>query len=126
MLRIVNFMMLLAFVTYAILQYNDPDSWIWMIVYGLAATFSLLYHFKKLNWMFSSFLSLIALVWAGTLAQKVVGNVAFLDLFTEIQMKDTTVELAREMGGLIIIAVWMTVLAFVQYRSQLYHKEASV
>ena len=57
-----------------------------------------------------------ALVWAGTLAPGVVGRVSVRELFQSSGMLSATVEEAREMGGLLIVAVWMAVLALVGSR----------
>jgi hypothetical protein len=52
-----------------------------------------------------------ALAWAATLAPRVVGRVSVGDLFESYAIKSEPVEEGREMGGLLIVAVWMAVLA---------------
>jgi len=44
------------------------------------------------------------------LAPQVIGKVSITEIFGSMYMKNLTVEKAREMGGLIIIAIWMTIL----------------
>jgi hypothetical protein len=44
------------------------------------------------------------------LVPAVIGKVAFGELFEAFEMKDERVEVAREFGGLLIIAFWMGVL----------------
>ena len=46
----------------AYLQYNDPDAFLWYIIYGLAAIGSLLFAYGKLNFMFSIILSFLYLL----------------------------------------------------------------
>jgi hypothetical protein len=64
--RAANLLMLLMFLFSVVVQYNDPDPFLWMTIYALA------------------------------------------ELFAEFEMKgDLAVEVAREAGGLLIVAVWM-------------------
>ena len=58
----------------------------------------------------------VAVVWALTLASNVLGKVRFGELFEAFEMKDACVEVAREFGGLVIVAGWMAVLAVYQFR----------
>ena len=37
-MRILNLVLSILFVLFAALQYNDPDPWIWIPIYGYAAT----------------------------------------------------------------------------------------
>ena len=54
----------------------------------------------------------VALVAAGMLATNVIGEAYFSDIFSSMEMKSIEVEQAREFGGLVIIAIWMTMLLF--------------
>jgi hypothetical protein len=58
--------------------------------------------------------TLIALVWAGTLYYG-TRDVPIMSLFAEWEMRDVRVEEAREMYGLAIVAAWMTVIAAVKW-----------
>jgi hypothetical protein len=53
----------------------------------------------------------VALVWAATIASRVVGQVPFLSMFEQFEMKDVHVEESREMYGLLLVAAWMTAVA---------------
>ena len=107
--RGLNLLMLLMFVFSAVVQYNDPDPWIWMAIYALAALACL----QELLWndnplLVPAVVAAIALVWAISLLPGVIGEVRISELFAEFEMKgDLMVEVAREAGGLLIVAVWM-------------------
>lgn len=105
-----NYFFLALFVFSVIVQYNDPDPWLWMTIYGLAAAACIVAFKQPAHWLLSSALLLITTVWAATIAPRVWGRVAFVELFEAWEMKDLRVEEAREFGGLLIIASWMLVL----------------
>ena len=94
----------------AAVQYNDPDPLRWMAIYGLAMLACGLALAGRLSWLPPALLGLIALIWAGTLAPGVVGRVSVGELFQSYGMLSPAVEEGREMGGLLIVAVWMALL----------------
>jgi len=51
-----------------------------------------------------------AFLWALTLVPTFWGQVSLTDVFGYVGMKTEEVEVAREFGGLMIVAVWMGVL----------------
>lgn len=106
-----NFVMAAAFLFSVIVQYNDPDPLIWMAVYGAAFAACVLAIAGRLHWAFPAALAVLALGWALTMAPQVIGHVRFGELFEAFEMKDERVEIAREMGGLLIVAFWMSALA---------------
>ena len=108
-----NGLMLVAFVLSVVVQYNDPDPFGWMVVYGAAAVSCALYVRKGLPWMVPAAVALAAFGWMAFLAPRVAGRVAPGGLFESKSMSDTGVEIAREAGGLLLVGVWMTVLALV-------------
>lgn len=91
-------------------QYNDPDPLRWMAIYGAAAVASLLAARGRLPRWLPAVVGAIALGWAATLAPRVVGQVGPRDLFREVGMATLAIEEAREMLGLLIVALWMLVL----------------
>jgi hypothetical protein len=109
-MKIMNYVMAACFLFSVIVQYNDPDPIVWMLIYSLAAVACVLAIAGRLNWMFPAAVGIAALAWALTLAPNVIGKVAFSELFEAFEMKDERVEVAREFGGLLIVAFWMTVL----------------
>ena len=46
-MRIFNLIFFILFVLFAVLQYNDPDPWIWIPIYGYAAVLCLLAFRRK-------------------------------------------------------------------------------
>lgn len=110
LMRMLNYVMTACFLFSVIVQYNDPDPIVWMLIYGLAGLACALAIAGRLNWIFPAAIGVVALVWALTLAPNVIGKVAFGELFEAFEMKDERVEVAREFGGLLIVAFWMAAL----------------
>jgi hypothetical protein len=108
--KLLNYLMLAMFIFSVIVQYNDPDPLVWMTLYGLAAVACVIAFKRPAHWLLPGGLALLALSWAGTIALRVWGKVAVGELFEAWEMKDQRVEEARELGGLLIVAVWMLVL----------------
>ena len=109
-LRGVSAFMAALFVFAAVLQYNDPDPLRWMVIYLSAGVASFLQVVGRLRWHISACVGLFALVWAGTIAVRVLGLVRFSELFAAWEMANPTIEEAREMYGLLITACWMALL----------------
>jgi hypothetical protein len=110
-LRILTAIMGVYFVFAVVMQYNDPDPVQWMAIYGAAALACALALVGRARWWFLVGVAVVAAAWAATLAPGVIGHVAPRDLFAQAGMLAPAVEEAREMLGLIIVAVWMIVLA---------------
>ena len=93
------------FLTSAVLQYNDPDPLIWILIYGVAATLSILYVVRKVN--VKILLGVVFIAFLGFLYM-------YPDKFEgfEIGKGDIkNVEEAREAFGLLIIAIVFGILA---------------
>jgi Transmembrane family 220, helix len=116
LLRIANGLMTMLFLFAVAVQHNDPDPLRWMAIYGLAALACGLSLAGRLGRLVPALIGLGALVWAGTLAPGVVGRVSVGELFQSYTMMSEPVEEAREMGGFLIVAAWMSVLALVGSR----------
>lgn len=111
-----NTAMLLAFLGSAVVQWNDPDSVRWMLMYGSAAAVCALDLFGVLSWRLAAAVGVVAVVWGAIWAPGVITNAPIGRLFTTIQMMSPEIEEARELLGLLIVAGWMTVLAAVRSR----------
>lgn len=109
--RIADIVMLVAFAFSVVVQVNDPDPWMWMAIYGLAAVACLLMLARRGHWLVPALIALWALIWSATIAPRVIGVVPFGDMFGAFEMADTGIEESREMYGLLVIAAWMVVLA---------------
>jgi hypothetical protein len=81
-----------------------------MAIYGAAAVACLLSLGKRLPWQFAVVTGIVALAWAAAIAPRVIGQVPFMDMFAEFEMKDVGVEESREMYGLLLIGGWMALL----------------
>jgi len=108
--KVADALFLLLFVFSVIVQVNDPDPLAWIAIYGAAAVACLLSLMGRLPWWFAVATGIVALAWAATIAPRVIGQVPFLDMFAEFEMKDIGVEESREMYGLLLIGGWMAIL----------------
>jgi hypothetical protein len=114
--RWANVVVLLAFVFSVLVQLNDPDSLIWIAIYGVAAAACGLELSGRGSVGLAGATAVFALAWAMQLADGVLGEVPFGAMFGDWEMQDPGIEEAREMYGLVIVAVWMVVLAVAAYR----------
>lgn len=106
----VNVVMFFVFLAFVAVQYNDPDPYFWMPMYGSAALACWLRLRARPYRLVSLAVGLVAVVWAGFLAPDVIGNVSFSDMFASWHMISNLVEEEREMFGLLIVAGWMGLL----------------
>jgi Transmembrane family 220, helix len=111
--RVANWVMIAAFLFSVAVQYNDPDPFRWMLIYGMAALACVLKLLGRLAWYLPAAVGVAAFGWAASLAPGVIGKTTFGEMFQEFHMINTVVEEAREMGGLLIVAAWMGVLVVV-------------
>lgn len=112
-----NILMALLFIFAAVVQYNDPDNIQWMLLYGLAAFSSLLWFTNYFKKIIPFLVMTIALIWIAFLLPDVMGQGTFSSqMFDSFKMNNIEVELAREVGGLLIIVFWMAVLFFISHR----------
>ena len=123
--KLLNVLLLAMYLFSVIVQYNDPDPWVWMTVYGLAAGACVYAFWRPAHWLWPGLLGLATALWAASLAPRVLGRVAFGELFEAWEMKDLRVEEAREMGGLLIVASWMLELFCRAYSQRLTQRRAA-
>jgi len=105
-----NVVMLLMFVFSTIVQFNDPDAPVWIAIYTAAAVLCFLEIRRRAPLWFAVGVLVIAFAWSAYIGQRVHG-IGFFSLFAHWEMKDIHVEEAREMYGLLIVAVWSTAVA---------------
>ena len=99
----------------AIVQWNDPDPLRWILCYSVSAIITLCSLIRSLP-------PSIPLIWGlVVLLSSLLLGMDFLiseeqfdwDLFWNvIAMKNETVELGRELGGLLLVTGWMSVLTW--------------
>lgn len=104
-----NYLMALLFIFAAIVQYNDPDSLIWIVVYGLAATICILWAKKEVGKIIPVTLALILLAWSAFIFPDSTEQ----SVFSSFSMQSIEIEEIRESLGLVIVAIWMLLLAFI-------------
>lgn len=107
-----NAFFLLAFLLSAAVQYNDPDPVRWTAIYAAAAALCLAQWLTVLPRRVPAALLVVCLAWIGSLLPKVVGAVSVSEVFDSITMRTRAVEEAREIGGLLLVALWSAVLAY--------------
>ena len=117
MIRTFSALMALLFLVGAAVQYNDPDAFRWIAIYLAASAASFLATIGRLRWPFPAAMALIALLWALTLAPRVFPSVRISEMFAAWEMANERVEEGREMYGLLIISLWMSVLAIAAWRT---------
>ncbi|NNK76158.1 MAG: hypothetical protein HKP42_08840 [Maribacter sp.] len=96
----------ILFLISAVLQYNDPDSFLWMFIYGIAACAALGFVLVKVSYKVPAFVGLLAVIGFFFLfPEKFEG-------FTIGEGDIKNIEEARESFGLLIIALVMFVFSF--------------
>jgi hypothetical protein len=93
--------MTILFTFWASYQINDPDSFLWMLVYGAAAALSLLYVVNRLRTIIPLILGGVCLLWAGYLSTQITYEPPLV-----------AIEEWREMMGLLIVFAWMGLLTW--------------
>ena len=115
--KLLNLVFAVAFLLAALVQYNDPDPWLWIGMYLLALACALAFHRDRLHPRFGLAVALLALAWALTLIPTVVSHPpALSDVFADVKMYGPGVEEAREAGGLLLVAGWIGTLSLVGRR----------
>lgn len=102
--------MALLFLFAAAVQYNDPDPWAWFALYLAAAGVSLAAIWRPGQWIPAAAVALVSIIWAVVLAPAAI-RTSLPDLFQSWEMMSTEMEEGRELGGLILAAVWTGALA---------------
>jgi hypothetical protein len=114
--KVIALLLAVLFLFGLAVQYNDPDPLPWMAIYAAAALACILAAVGRLPRWLPAIVTLVAAVWAVALAPGVIGQVNPLEMFEEFEMKSPQIEQAREMFGLLIIAVVMLALLALQRR----------
>jgi hypothetical protein len=94
----------------AALQYNDPDPLRWALVYGGAGVACLAWRGWQRGWLLAGAVALVALTWTAAFLPG-LGRLSFGHLFESMKAETPEIEEARELLGLLIVAVWTGVLA---------------
>ena len=112
-LRIFNTLFLVAFLSSAVVQYNDPDALPWVIIYLAASMLCVLAYSSNPLRLVAALLFAVCLVWIVILLPE-LGPVSLDEIFESVSMQTRAVEEAREIGGLALVAIWSGILALVR------------
>ena len=114
-LRGMQWIMAAAFALSVAVQYNDPDPLRWMAIYGAACAVAVWAALRprRYPWWAAAAVAIAAFLWAAGWMRQVTGRVWIPELFASWEMKNARVEVEREVGGLLIVAVWMTITALI-------------
>ena len=112
LITILNALFLVAYLLSAVVQYNDPDGLLWIVIYLAAALMCIGALRRKLPKWYPWTLLVISLVWIGWLLPNILGKVSPGELVESISMRTREIEEAREIGGLVLVAIWAGVLSF--------------
>ena len=105
-----NYLFLVIFLLSAAVQYNDPDPLIWVAVYLAAGAMCLFSgREQQVNWL-PPLLLLVSLGWIIALLPSIIGQVSVAEVVASISMKTREVEEAREIGGLLLVTFWASVV----------------
>lgn len=104
--KILGVIFTVLFVFAAVVQFNDPDSLLWILLYFVAALVSLLFSFGRLKMWIVLILVPIYLILAVMHWPPQFEGVALDD-----GMKTINIELARESLGMVICAIAMFLYA---------------
>lgn len=110
LLTLLNALFFTAYLLSAAVQYNDPDALAWIIIYLAAAGMCLAQFLKKQPKWLPPLLLAASLLWIGMLLPSIIGQVTPEEVFESISMKTKAVEEAREIGGLLFVALWAAAL----------------
>ena len=103
--KILSLIFTAMFIYAAVVQYNDPDAFLWYIFYGVAAIASLLFFLGKMNYILAAALCVIYLIGALWIWPEKFEGI-------EIGKGDiVNVERGREALGMLIVSLAMLLYA---------------
>ena len=94
----------ILFILFAVVQYNDPDPWIWIVIYGVVAMVSFFQWMKKISDKVLLLLSVALFVATLSYVPEIVGwaENGFPNIAGEMKTENPHIELVRETLGLTI------------------------
>ncbi len=110
-MRIINWILALLWLSFVIVQYNDPDPLGWMLLYGLVVIVCAMAALKKYYKPLIIGGIAVSVIWAATLLPAVIdyfSNHASNEILEHMQPGKIFIEEARECFGLILSALVLT------------------
>jgi len=101
-----------VFVLFAVLQCNDPDPILWVVAYALAGCACMVWERGGLSRSRATALAFVALGSAALVAGAGPEALDASAALSDWQMMSVQAEVAREVGGLLVVGSWMMVLAW--------------
>ena len=108
-MTIVNYIMAALFAVSAVIQLNDPDPTLWILLYAAASAACLQLGRHRTDWLLPMVVIAAAAGWLGYLTPDLIQEAQPDDLLKSMDDKGGSAELAREAGGLAIVAVWQMI-----------------
>lgn len=110
-MKVLNIILALLFVLFAYFQYNDPDPWLWIIIYLIVAGVCALAAFDKFNrWITATLIFGLAIYWGMLLPDFINWIKEGMPTITgSMKAESPHIELVREFLGLLIlilVLVW--------------------
>jgi len=115
-MKITNSILAFLFLTFAVVQYNDPDPWLWIAAYLFVALLFVLQIFQRLVRPLL-LISIIAFaLWGMTFIPDFMDWIdkGAPSIASEMKATEPHIELVREFGGLLICLVGLLFLLFQQ------------
>ena len=103
-MKIINIILTVLFALFAFWQFNDPDSWVWISIYGLVAVISGAAIFQKHNIIVVYVGIAICVLGIGVLFPDFIDwiRMGTPDIAEEMKTEKEYIEFVREFFGLII------------------------
>ena len=121
-MKVFNYVMGGLFIISAGLQYNDPDPYLWITIYGVAALLAYMNIVQKHDRFSHLGMLLACLIYGFTLVFKKDGVISWFNdhqaesLVQSMKATKPWIENAREFGGLMIIAVFLVINLILEKR----------
>jgi apolipoprotein N-acyltransferase len=112
MVRVLDVLMAVVFAASAVLQYNDPDPWPWILIYAAAAVVCALTAARRSRGQLAPVLvGLAAVLWAAWILARLPGGVDWPHLAESMKASNPRIEESREALGLLVVSGWMLFIA---------------
>ena len=98
------------FLLAAVLQWNDPDPWRWLLVYLAAGVVSISANFRPSIWRLAAAVAIVTMLWVLVDLPGVAQDFQFGSLVSSMKAEDPSIEKSRELLGLLIVLAWMIVI----------------
>ncbi len=113
---VVNIVVSVLFLVSAVLQWNDPDPWAWVVLYAFSGIGCLLAGRRPAAWSLPAAACGAALIWAAVLAPGALPSLELRHLAESMQAETPAIEMSRELLGLLIVALWTGIVAWTSRR----------